>query len=97
MTTPKQYSSFDQYPQKYRYSKFKTPKNTPLNPVCIYAKSTPWGLQAIKNDLELPEEKAHNSNLFYTALALRSAVWEVVGLDITSKITSEDICAENMK
>ena len=54
-------------------------------------------LEAIENDLELPEEESQNSNLFYTALALRSAVREVVGLDITSRITSEDICAENMK
>ena len=51
-------------------------------------------LEAIENDLELPEEESQNSNLFYTALALRSAVREVVGLDITSRITSEDICAE---
>ena len=54
-------------------------------------------LEAIENDLELPEEESQNSNLFYTVLALRSAVREVVGLDITSRITSEDICAENMK
>ena len=54
-------------------------------------------LESIENDLELPEEESQNSNLFYTALALRSTVRKVVGLDITSRITSEDICAENMK
>ena len=48
-------------------------------------------LEAIENDLELPEDESQNSN------PLRSAVREVLGLDITSKITSEDICAQNMK
>ena len=37
----KEYSSCDQYPKKFRFSKFKTQKNTPLIPVCKYAKSTP--------------------------------------------------------
>ena len=54
-------------------------------------------LETIENDSEPPEEESQNSNLFYTALSLRSAVREMVGLDITSKITSEDICAESMK
>ena len=54
-------------------------------------------LEAIENDSELPEEESQNTNLFYTALALRSALREAKGLDIKSKITSEDICIENMK
>ena len=40
---PKKYRSCDQYPKKYRFSKFKTPKYTPLILVCKYAKSIPWG------------------------------------------------------
>ena len=54
-------------------------------------------LEAIENDLELPEEESQNTNLFYTALALRSAQREAKGSDMKSKITSEDICIENMK
>ena len=46
-------------------------------------------LEAIENNLELPEEESQNSNLFYTASVLRCAVQEVVGLDITSRITSD--------
>ena len=42
-------------------------------------------LEAIENNLELPEEESQNSNLFYTALALRSAVREVVGLAMSMK------------
>ena len=33
-------------------------------------------LEAIKNDLELPQEDSDISNLFYTALSLRNAVRE---------------------
>ena len=28
--------------KKYRFSRFKTPKNIPLIPVCKYANSTQW-------------------------------------------------------
>ena len=40
---PKNTAAVSSTQQKYRFLKFKTQKNTPLIPVCKYAKSTPWG------------------------------------------------------
>ena len=43
----KKYSSCDHCPKKYKFSKFKTQKNTLLIPVCKYAKSTPWVVNSV--------------------------------------------------
>ena len=48
---PKKYSSCHEYPKKYRFSKFKTLKNTPLIAVCKYAKSTLGKECLVINDL----------------------------------------------
>ena len=50
---PKKYSNFDQHTKIYKFSKFKTQNNTPLIPVYICAKSTPWGSVCQGNHLPL--------------------------------------------
>ena len=48
---------------------------TTINKLALFKREA--RLEDMENDLELPEEESQNSSLFYTALALRSAVREV--------------------
>ena len=54
-------------------------------------------MEAIKNDLELPQEDSDIFKILYTALSIRSVVREAKGVDIKSGISSADICDEKME